>query len=247
MLLLTMMSRLTNLGWLVFALVAGACAGSGSSDGGSGGANTGGASTGGTHTGGTSTGGVNTGGFGAMAGGSGNKFPCLNPKPVVLSGQDTGFDVCAKETLRRREAKTCPDLRPNPTPCSGATTKCTIDADCKAKPNDYCQYSKFGGPGSSSICQCATGCTKDSECPSGQVCLCGSPIGKCIPADCGTSADCDPGFDCITSVDDCAWAQLHCQTPADECLTSDDCGAQQYCGVGTQGNLVCKTSGCAGA
>lgn len=229
-------------GWLLTALgiAATACGGSSSSDGGLGGQA--GSGTGGV-TGGTGgTGGV-TGGTG---GGTANKFPCQNPQPIVVDGQDTGVDSCDGGMVRRREAKTCPTAMPRVSPCAATQMNCSEDTDCNAQANGYCTFNQGGG-GAPSSCNCAYGCVNDSECAEGYVCLCGNPVGKCVPADCSTSDDCEAGFDCLGSPGgSCSSGALTCQTPADECGSQADCGGFQYCGVGAQGNLVCKTDGCAG-
>jgi hypothetical protein len=75
--------------------------------------------------------------------------------------------------------------------------------------------------------------------------LCGDPVGLCKKADCETSADCAAGFDCLATPFNCVGEiRLRCQVPADQCKSDADCSTAEYCGVGTEGNLVCKPAGC---
>jgi hypothetical protein len=67
-----------------------------------------------------------------------------------------------------------------------------------------------------------------------------------VPATCSTGADCGAGFDCISPVGQCYSSTLTCQTAKDECSSAEDCTAGEYCGVGPEGNNVCKLNGCAG-
>lgn len=174
-----------------------------------------------------------------------NPYPCKDPQPVVVAGQDTGVDSCGTISVRRREKKTCPEAMPRANPCSATQMNCTADTDCAAQAHGFCSYSQGGG-GAPSSCNCAYGCADDSECPAGQLCLCGDPVGRCVPATCSTGADCGPGFDCISPVGQCYSSTLTCQTAKDECSSAEDCALGEYCGVGPDGNNVCKLNGCAG-
>ncbi|MCB9582072.1 MAG: ferritin-like domain-containing protein [Polyangiaceae bacterium] len=235
--------------WLFAALglLAPACGGSSESGSGTGGAGTGGAGTGGGGTDGGVTGGTGggvTGGAGG-AGGAAYAFPCKDPQPIVVNGQDTGVVTCGNGTVARREAKTCPEAMPRVNPCTATQMNCTEDTDCTGQAHGYCTYNAGGG-GAPSSCNCAYGCTTDAECGAGMHCLCGDPVGTCVPADCDTSADCGTGYDCVSPVGECTSPNLHCQSPADECGSSDDCDPGTYCTTGSAGNLVCVTNGCAG-
>src|SRR5438045_3541178 len=42
--------------------------------------------------------------------GSTNRFPCRDPKAIVIAGKDTGFDTCADGATRRRVAVDCPTV-----------------------------------------------------------------------------------------------------------------------------------------
>jgi hypothetical protein len=220
--------------WVFAAVVVVACGGSSKNDGSGGG------------TGGTGPdAGAGTGGTAGQAGAGGvaAKFPCKDPQPVLVNGQDTGLVSCGSSDVVRREAKTCPSSLPRPDACTATQMDCTKDADCSAQAHGYCDFYPGGG-GAPSACGCVYGCVDDSECTEGMRCLCGDPVGTCVPADCGTSADCGAGYECVTGVAYCVSPKLHCQGPADECGSSDDCGMGAYCTVGSAGNLVCVPNGC---
>lgn len=179
------------------------------------------------------------------SGGSGNAHPCKDPQPLLVNGQPTGVESCGPGAVRRREALTCPEAMPRVNPCTATNMNCSADTDCNAGPHGYCAFNQGGG-GAPSSCNCNYGCTNDSECADGQRCLCGDPVGRCVPAACSTSSDCQSGFDCVTPVGACSAPSLNCQTKADECSSDDDCPTTGYCGVGTDGQRVCTMNGCAG-
>jgi len=54
----------------------------------------------------------------------------------------------------------------------------------------------------------------------------GGSMGRCIPADCSTNADCEDGFACAMARFDAGCGMeysMACQTPQDSCVTNDDC------------------------
>ena len=146
-------------------------------------------------------------------------------QPILNGGQDTGFDTCSNGVERRRAAVVCP---------FGATTavsqcaSCTSDADCTAQPMGYCADIRH----LAGYCGCFYGCRKDADCGAGFVCACDSVVGHCVAASCTTGADCGAGLDCIvtahsTSPTMCPYASddtFACETPADTCFGSRDCG-----------------------
>lgn len=170
-------------------------------------------------------------------------FPCLDPQPVVVQGQDTGVDVCANGMIRRREAKACPAYQPNPAfTCgdSGWEGGCKTDADCPTGP---CQAGGFI-PG----CACVAGCQTDADCGQGNVCLCGPQVGTCVPSACTSDADCGAGS-CGTydSQPGCQIIAMACQTEGDECAVDADCSTNG--GVCTwdsdKGRRYCAPFSCA--
>ena len=180
-------------------------------------------------------------------------FTCVNPTPILIDGKDTGFDACQGGVTRRRESITCvsklprgalPQCVPDP---NGPTNPsgCLSDTQCTDKPNGACtQGGAFGGaPG----CYCAYGCTKDAECGSGEICVCGDPIGTCEPASCATGADCaTPGAECVdyTSSPGCPMRAFACESPVDKCLADSDCPSPNQC-TAVNGGRVCQPPQCA--
>ncbi|MET0791881.1 MAG: ferritin-like domain-containing protein, partial [Polyangiaceae bacterium] len=182
-----------------------------------------GADPGGSNSGGTTTGGATTSGGapttgGAATGGGANHFPCQNPKDL-----GNGLIQCDNFT-HRAEATTCASSvpRPEPFPNSSPTAECKQDSDCTEKPNGWC--GSFGGMALGPYC--IYGCVMDSECSTGQLCLCGDPVGRCVQAtDCTSDAACEPGYFCKSydSSGGCGITTFACQKPADECANDSDC------------------------
>jgi hypothetical protein len=57
---------------------------------------------------------------------------------------------------------------------------CAYDVQCAIQPNGYCEAT----PGGDLLSECRYGCVSDDECDSGSICLCGDPVGTCVPALC---------------------------------------------------------------
>ncbi|MCC6646952.1 MAG: hypothetical protein IT374_15435 [Polyangiaceae bacterium] len=223
---------------------AGATAGSGGSTAGSAGKATAGSGGSSAGSGGSTAGsGGSTAGSGGTAAGSGGStagsagaFPyaCIDPKPVLVGGADSGYDTCANGTTRRREKLTCPTTVPRADACvssnPGADT-CSHDSECTAQPNGHCSASNGFGPGG---CTCQYGCLDDSECGVGGICVCADPVGVCRSSTCTDSTSC--GFGDCTSYDaskGCGFLEFACQTPTDTCGGDSDCansGPGGWCG-----------------
>lgn len=144
-------------------------------------------------------------------------WPCDPATPVVVDGVDTGYDNCGG-FMRRREVVTCPDLTPrDPETVAAMCTDggCTSDEEC-TEPNTYCgSFDEFGG----FFCSCIPGCTTDAECATGEICVCGDPVGRCVSSTCESDDDCDGALLC-TSYDtqpSCGPIAFACQTPQDTC------------------------------
>jgi hypothetical protein len=212
----------------------GGTSGSGSgatgTSGSSGASGTSGTSSGATDSGtnsGTSSGATDSGTSGTSSGTSGAPHDaglqsCVDPMPIVMAGVDTGFDTCQGNTVRRRAVVDCPSAIPRSAPLTSCQQTaggygCTADTACAdAGPNAYC------GPFAQNvICECMTGCVRDSDCPSGNICRCGAPIGQCVPAGCTTDASCPSGSECIEP--DPNGGGFYCQTPNDQCFADSDC------------------------
>jgi hypothetical protein len=182
----------------------------------------------------------------AEAGGT-SCIPCSNPTPLLIRGIDTGFDRCAKGTLRRRAVVDCPAFLPRVDgggPCmagiNGVLSKgnaCSFDSDCAADAgwgtlatcNQTFECLTLGAAGL--YCNCRAGCIRDSDCGPGYVCFCGDPVGQCLPATCTSGGSCASGCDCINPLPAPAQAltgmflnpRFDCQTPTDECAGVSDC------------------------
>jgi hypothetical protein len=111
----------------------------------------------------------------------------------------------------------------------GWTPACREDSDCNAGPYGHCEGTNAPDFGP----YCAYGCVVDADCQTGQVCLCGEPVGQCMPASCATDADCGSGQLCAdyTSTPGCGGVAFACQTASDECAAASDCGDKPYCTI----------------
>ena len=163
----------------------------------------------------------------ASSGSGGATSHCLDPQPVVVAGQDTGYDVCAGGQYRRRAINSCPFTGVGSSECCG---------DCP--PGFFCA--------GDFECSCIEACSTDADCGAGQICLCTEPGGVCTSAECTSSAACGPGQDC-TSWDTsagCYFLQFSCTSPLDTCNGDLDC-APGGCYVGPGGTRSCGDAGCA--
>jgi hypothetical protein len=170
----------------------------------------------------------------------GGYIACSSPHPLIVAGQDTGFDECEGNAFRRRANKVCPDLLPRPDTCSvfqGSDAGCHSDSDCVDDAGPYATC-----VGSNGACWCLPGCAQDSDCPAGTICFCGNDIGQCVPGTCAAGT-CPPGSECAAtrhcSGGDLAFA---CQTKADTCLSDIDCTGGDGCYV----NRTTGVRGCTG-
>ncbi len=150
---------------------------------------------------------------------------CIDPVPIVVSGMDTGYDTCQGGTVRRRAVIVCPTAPLPPSSCmldaSSVPAFCQSNGDCDAGLFGVCNAAQFGEG-----CNCTYGCTRDSDCASGQICLCGDPVGRCIGASCNAGT-CGAGMECATySLQYCPGCTegFACQTAADTCFSNSDCG-----------------------
>jgi hypothetical protein len=167
---------------------------------------------------------------------------CDNPAPYHVSNgpmtspADTGFDICANSWVaRRRVAEACPPgpTTPNANQCS--PSYCSSDADCTRQPHGFCAEARH----LAGYCGCYYGCMQDSDCDSGSICFCGTPVGHCVPATCADDSSCASGSMCASYLVPCdggvssgggctgavngCFAGFACQTSADACLYDTDC------------------------
>ncbi len=155
-------------------------------------------------------------------------FACIDPLPILVTGKDTGYDTCKGGTVRRRAILDCPTA---PLPTSECTYdaapsgvgKCASNGDCDAGPFGVCSV-PFTDP-YAGYCSCSYGCARDSDCASGQICLCGDPVGRCVGASCNAGT-CGAGEECASYWLEYCTGCLQgfaCQSVADTCFSDLDC------------------------
>ncbi len=186
-------------------------------------------------------------------------LPCESPSPIEVDGMSTGYVQCAGNVTHRPSVANCPSALPvdggGACPISfgdaGMPGACKDDKDCTAHPLGTC--SAPGGGGLPVACFCNYGCTKDSDCANGQICLCGDPVGSCVNASCTSDSACPTGSLCASNAsppDTCpASVGFSCQATADKCFSSAQCQNSEACveettdaGVSRQ----CVTESCPG-
>lgn len=158
---------------------------------------------------------------------------CENSEPIVLAGKDTGVERCSNGMRHRPRAVKCQSFLPRLD--DGVSylrrhvshydellrdlakvSSCLRDSDCSGRAHGHCEPMR-----ASVMTFCAYGCVTDSECSANELCLCGDPVGHCVPASCRTDADCAPPFVCgdYEPIDsECGNRDAFaCQTERDEC------------------------------
>lgn len=159
----------------------------------------------------------------------GNTLPCDGATPVEVLGQDSGYEMCEGQWMHRPDVVQCASALPRDLTCDKEAYggECTQDSDCTAKPHGSCGSSGFEGP----YCGCQYGCVQDSDCATGQVCVCGDPVGRCVKASCASDADCADGALCATYITEpgCGGIAFACQSPDDECGGDGDCPSNSQC------------------
>jgi hypothetical protein len=162
-------------------------------------------------------------GGGGQAGGAAG-FPCGTATP--LFGADSGLERCDRGYLRRVDVANCPSIVPRAVPISNydeAVDDCEFDRDCPTAaygPYAHCDV-RTGGFARA----CVAGCKLDGDCAEGEACLCGDPVGRCVPASCATGADCATSLDCASYAvtPGCFSTGFSCQKPGDSCGGDADC------------------------
>lgn len=155
---------------------------------------------------------------------------CPSALPRPGASFDAGVDAgAAPSSDAGSDLGTAPDL--NPVPGYGT---CLQDSDCTEKAHGYCE--DVGAQES----YCRYGCVRDSECDPGYACLCGDPVGQCVPADC--SVDQDFGRLCAsyTATPGCGGIAFHYQSTADECASDAECLSGQSCFLATFGKTEAR-------
>ena len=170
-----------------------------------------------------------------------SKFQCSNPTPEV-PGYESGFERCDGNWHHRPQIVECPSTVPRADyTCQGnyEPSECSKDADCAGTQGGHCTLMPPGN------CRCASGCTKDSDCGAGYVCLCGEPTGRCVASSCSSDADCSDGNLCSSYVENpaCGPLMFRCQQGNDECASARDCAKGEACTV-KGGRRVCTGDIC---
>jgi hypothetical protein len=193
---------------------------------------------------GNGTAGTGSAGTGAGGTGAGGSAPATTPSSCEppLTDLGGGWERCGNGMVHRHELGTCassvprsePAVEPYPapwaTPDAGLAGGCRFDSDCTEKPYGHCEWSsEIQGT------YCAYGCVTNADCDAGFACLCGAPVGACMPASCTTDAECGSGLLCSDYSYDpgCGGKGLSCQTTADGCAADRDCGQYQFCARGS--------------
>jgi hypothetical protein len=90
---------------------------------------------------------------------------------------------------------------------------------------------------------------QDGDCETGNICYCGEPVGRCVPANCTTDADCEAGFNCAGYDSDpgCFSVTFACQMTSDSCAATADCAGlttnPTFCYL-ENGHRACTTYQC---
>ncbi|MEI9953655.1 MAG: ferritin-like domain-containing protein [Pseudomonadota bacterium] len=184
-----------------------------------------GSSAAGSSAAGSAPGGAGPVGVAGSAGAGNNKYPCANPRDLGNGLiQCDGFN-------HRQEPGMCASLVPRPEAVPDHSpdmmSQCKFDADCKEHPYGWCSNISQGNESF-----CAYGCVKDSDCADDLLCECGEPVGRCVPADCKSNADCQGGFLCkaYDSSGGCGLTRYTCQSASDTCGSDLDCaGPTEQC------------------
>jgi hypothetical protein len=190
---------------------------------------------------------VTQGGTGTTETGAGGIVPATTPSNCEppLTDLGGGWERCGNGMVHRRELGSCASKVPRPEPAvstypapfgttdAGLGGACRYDSDCTAKAYGHCEWSSdIGGT------YCAYGCVTNADCGAGAACLCGAPVGKCVPASCLTDAECGSAFLCSDYAYDpgCGGRAMACQHAADSCAADIDCGEYDYCARGPYGS-----------
>jgi hypothetical protein len=219
------------------------------------------------------SGGSSLGGQGGVAGQGGTSmmldpvsmWECDNPVPLgngfvscasgMIHRPRIGNEACLSE-LPRAEALDVTDyaaieetarLRGLSLAEILALMPCIEDTDCADAPNGHCELA-VGNTNDLTACQ--YGCVRDSQCGSGAICLCDSPIGSCVGASCERDGECGTGLFCSSHdpYAGCGFIGLPafaCQTFDDECGAHSDCGSgAPYCAYTGGWRECANTTGC---
>lgn len=160
----------------------------------------------------------------------GSQSGATKPVPGACEGDkpegETGLFKCKDGRVHRPVVVKCPSRivddsarAPNPAD-KGPDDKCARNADCKERPHGYC-----AAEGQLPTRRCHYGCTADSDCGEGSLCMCDVPVGRCVPATCLSDKDCGKGLLCARAyaIRDLGYGSFSCDTTQDECNVDSDC------------------------
>jgi hypothetical protein len=118
---------------------------------------------------------------------------------------------------------------------------CREDSDCTDDDYGHCAWEDLSRLGTF----CNYGCVVDADCNADQVCLCGEPVGQCVPASCATDTDCGAGNLCANYIDHegCGGTAFACQTTSDVCAAQSDCINAAACTVQSIGGTATRVCG----
>lgn len=170
-------------------------------------------------------------------------MPCENAKERVAG---SGFVECASGLVHRPAVGTCPAYQQStatrPSSREPDQDECTSDLACTARPYGYCESNLTYHPGLLIPNRCAYGCTNDTECAPGNVCVCTEERGECHASTCQTDADCGANSLCAEYSQSCDRTPgLACQTPSDRCQLNSDCPNWGDCVMTDNGYRACHS------
>lgn len=192
------------------------------------------------------------GGASGKAGSSGAATfptPCDN---AVERVEGSGIMECDNGLVHRPTAGTCPAYVASTTVRKPSTLpdrdECLSDGDCTDRLYGFCAPGMVPYGGTPTPNTCVYGCTVDTECDAGGICVCGEERGDCHPATCTTDGDCDDGSYCAEYSQSCGQTSgFSCQAPGDACQLNSDCGSGFACATRRDdGTRYCTFSYCAG-
>jgi len=139
-----------------------------------------------------------------------------NAEPLLIAGKPTGYVTLPSGLIVRQSVQECPSQLPT-RGCPNRDTyggACQKDSDCQQSANGYCHRR-----GLEAGCSCDYGCTRDEQCGTGRVCVCGNPVGVCVDARCDEKTACT-GV-CSTFLKDGGYAPMACREHAEPSTRSD--------------------------
>ncbi len=184
-------------------------------------------------------------GFG-LIGCDGEVSACEGATPYLFNGEDRGFVQCEGGLIHRELAKECQVVEgfrsSEPVFGCGLTeyAECGSDGDCGLR-------ARCVNPGPSGRgCYCEYMCVTDADCSPTQICACPTSGGRCVSAECKTSADCPEGSLCISTVSTRLIHSYACTRENDSCRIDADCpmNATSECLQGADGRRTCECGTC---